>query len=217
MQALRGRRNPDNTLKSGREYRNAHEERVCTGLRARASHYSPRSGRRALLIVDMQQGLFNGPEKPYEGNRVLANINRLISRAREAGAPIFAARHTGPHGSPVEPGSPLSQLLPDMDVDAKRDTVFDKTRPNCFSGTGLAEWLADNAVGELVVVGMKTEYCIDTTCRAAADLGFQPILIADAHTCMDTPVLPAQTIIEHHNRTLNGPFVKLRTTSEFRF
>lgn len=179
--------------------------------------YTPRSGRRVLLIVDMQQGLFNGPENPYEGNRVLANINQLISRAREAGAPIFAARHTGPLGSPIEPGSPLSKLLPDIGVDTKIDTVFDKTRPNCFSGTGLAEWLADAGVGELVIVGMKTEYCIDTTCRAAADLGFQPILIADAHTCMDTPVLSAQAIIEHHNLTLNGPFVRLLSTAACQF
>lgn len=98
--------------------------------------YSPRSGRRALLIVDMQRGLFNGPEKPYEGDRILANINELISRARKAGAPIFAARHVGPQGSPIEPGSPLSQLLSDIAVDAEMDTVFDKTRPNCFSAPG---------------------------------------------------------------------------------
>jgi len=178
---------------------------------------SPSAERRALLVIGMQLGLFNGPEKPYEGDRVLANINQLIGRARGAGAPIFAARHTGPHGSPIEPGSPLSQLLPDIGVDAEMDTVFDKTRPDCFFGTGLREWLADTAVGELVIVGMKTQYCIDTTCRAAADLGFQPIPIADAHTCMDTPVLPAQAIIEHHNPTLNGPFVRLPNTANFQF
>lgn len=179
--------------------------------------HSPRSGRRALLIVDMQRGLFNGPDYPYQAERILANINQLIGRAREAGAPIFAARHTGPQGSPIEPGSPLSQLLPDVAVDAERDTVFDKVRPNCFFGTGLADWLSDAGVGELVIVGMKTEYCIDTTCRAAADLAFQPVLVADAHTSMDTPVLPASAIIEHHNLTLNGPFVRLLSTADCHF
>lgn len=179
--------------------------------------YSPRPGRRALLIVDMQRGLFNGPVKPYEGDRILANINQLIGKARKTGTPIFAARHTGPQGSPIEPGSPLSQLLPDVVVDADMDTVFDKTRPNCFFGTGLAEWLADAGIGELVIVGMKTEYCIDTTCRAAADIGFQPVLIADAHTCMDTPVLSAKSIIEHHNLTLNGPFARLLNTMDCQF
>ena len=53
------------------------------------------SPKRALLVIDMQVGLFHGPERPYDGERVLANINRLIGRAHEAGAPVFAVRHTG--------------------------------------------------------------------------------------------------------------------------
>ncbi|MCX5542781.1 isochorismatase family protein [Paraburkholderia sp. CNPSo 3076] len=64
--------------------------------------------RRALLIIDMQEGLFNGPNSPFEGQRVLANIKQLIAEARKARAPVFAARHVGPPGSPIEPGSPLT-------------------------------------------------------------------------------------------------------------
>ena len=176
-----------------------------------------RPKRPALLIIDMQVGLFNSPDNPYGRDRVLANINQLIQKAREAGAPIFAARHTGPLGSPIEPGSPLWQLLPDLKVDADADTVFDKTKSSCFLGTGLAERLAEAGVNELVIVGMKTQYCIDTTCRVAAELGFEPVLVADGHTCMDTPALPAKAIIEHHNATLNGPFVKLRNTADVQF
>ena len=177
----------------------------------------PQPQRRALLIVDMQVGLFNSPETPHHGAQVLANINELIGKARRVGASIFAARHTGPLGSPIEPGSPLTQLLPDLAIDALADTVFDKRRPTCFLGTGLADALRAASVDELVIVGMKTEYCIDATCRAAADLGFQPVLVADAHTSMDTPVLSAQSIIDHHNRTLNGPFVRLVSTAECEF
>ena len=178
---------------------------------------SPRTQRRALLIVDMQEGLFNGPEKPYERERVLANIKQLIAKARQAQAPIFAVRHTGPAGSPIEPGSPLTQLLPDMDLDSNADTIFDKTRPNAFAGTGLADWLRQAEIDEAVIAGMKTQYCIDTTCRAAADLGFRPVLISDAHTCMDTPVLSAKTIIDHHNTTLSGAFVRLVETRQCEF
>ncbi|MGK9176027.1 cysteine hydrolase [Yokenella regensburgei] len=173
--------------------------------------------RRALLVIDMQVGLFHGPDKPYEGARVLTHINQLIARAHEAGAPVFALQHTGPAGSPVEPGSPLTRLIAQLDIDESRDQVLVKTRPNGFAGTGLAELLHKASVDELVVVGMKTEFCVDTTCRAAADLGFKPILIADAHTTMDTAVLAAQTIIAHHNNTLNGPFVTLLSTDECLF
>lgn len=64
---------------------------------------------RALLVIDMQMGLFHGSDKPYHGAQILSNINRLIDKAHDAGVPIFIARHTGPAGSPIEPGSPLTQ------------------------------------------------------------------------------------------------------------
>lgn len=162
----------------------------------------------ALLIIDMQVGLYNGPEKPFERERVLDTINQLIRRARTAHAPIFAARHTGPAGSPIEAGSPFWQLWPGLEVDEARDHLFNKTRPSCFSGTDLAQQLAAAQVNELVIVGMKTQFCIDTTCRVAVELGFSVVLPEDGHTCMDTPALPARAIIEHHNATLAGAFVK---------
>lgn len=64
---------------------------------------------------------------------------------------------------------------------------------------------------------MKTEFCVDTTCRAAAGLGLRPILVADAHTTTDSPLLSAQAIIEHHNRTLGGAFAELLRTADCRF
>ncbi|ROL69319.1 cysteine hydrolase [Pseudomonas chlororaphis] len=173
--------------------------------------------RPALLIVDMQVGLFNGPDKPYQRERVLDNINQLIRRAHQAGAPIFAMRHTGPEGSPIAAGSPLWQLLPTLELDEQQDVLLNKARPSCFAGTDLAERLHAAQVNELVIVGMKTQYCIDSTCRASGDLGFAAVLVEDAHTCMDTPVLGAKGIIAHHNATLNGPFVRLAKTAEVQF
>ncbi|MGZ0717090.1 cysteine hydrolase family protein [Pseudomonas palleroniana] len=162
----------------------------------------------ALLIIDMQTGLYDGPEKPFERERVLGTINQLIQRARKAQAPIFVARHTGPEGSPIAAGSALWQLWPGLDVDPARDHLFDKTRPSCFLGTRLAQQLAAAQINELVIVGMKTQFCVDTTCRVAAELGFLVVLPEDGHTCMDTPALKAEAIIEHHNATLAGVFVK---------
>ncbi|WP_342611216.1 isochorismatase family protein [Burkholderia ambifaria] len=89
------------------------------------------SPKRALLVIDMQVGLFHGPDRPHDGERVLANINRLIRRAHEAGAPVFAVRHTGPAGSPIAPDAPLAALLPELAIDTAHDIVFDKTRSSC--------------------------------------------------------------------------------------
>ena len=171
----------------------------------------------ALLIIDMQVGLYDGTEKPFERERVLGTINRLIQRARTAHAPIFVARHTGPAGSPIEAGSPFWQLWPGLEVDEARDHLFNKTRPSCFLGTDLAQQLAAAQVDELVIVGMKTQFCIDTTCRVAVELGFSVVLPEDGHSCMDTPALSARAIIEHHNATLAGAFVKRVNAAKVEF
>ena len=177
--------------------------------------------RRALLVIDMQVGMFRGPEVPYQGDAVLARIVALVARAKAAGAPIFAARHTGPAGSPIEAGSARWQLLPELGLDAERDAsvarVFDKTRPSCFYRTPLAAWLDEAAIGEIVVAGMKTQYCVDTTCRAAADLRVRPVLVADAHTTMATPALSGRAIIEHQNATLHRTFAQLVTSDDCNF
>lgn len=175
------------------------------------------SCRKALLIIDMQVGLFHGAVPPFAGDRVLANINQLIANARSAGAPILAVRHTGPQGSPLAPDGPLTQLIPQMDVQSERDILFSKTRPNCFHETELAPLLRQRAIDELVVVGMKTEFCIDSTCRAAADGGWKVTLIADAHTTMDTAAISADAIVAHHNATLSAAFVTLSTAQAYSF
>ncbi|NWA41459.1 cysteine hydrolase [Pseudomonas reactans] len=171
----------------------------------------------ALLIIDMQTGLYDGPEKPFERERVLATINLLIQRARHVDAPIFVARHTGPAGSPIEAGSPLWQLWHGLEVDESRDHLFNKSRPSCFLGTNLEQQLRAAQVKDLVIAGMKTQFCLDTTCRVAVELGFSVVLPEDGHTCMDTPALKAEAIIEHHNATLAGAFVKRTCAAEVRF
>ena len=126
----------------------------------------------ALLIIDMQTGLYDGPDKPFERERVLDTINQLIRRARNANAPIFVARHTGPQGSPIAEGSPLWQLWQGLDVDESRDHLFNKTRPSCFLGTDLAQQLSAAQVNELVIVGMKTQLNRHSASRVDAELGF---------------------------------------------
>lgn len=171
----------------------------------------------ALLIIDMQVALYEGPDKPWQAELLLTRVNQLIARARAAGAPIFAARFAGPAGSPIAPGSKGWALHQRLDVDPERDRVFDKSRPSCFAGTHLDDWLREAGIDELVVAGLKTQYCVDSTCRAAGDLGYRVVLAEDAHSCMDTPALDAAAIIRHHNLTLSGPFARLVKVEDVSF
>lgn len=173
--------------------------------------------RAALLILDFQVGLFDGPERLYEKQRLLDNLNLLIAKARQADAPIYAARHTGPEGSPIARGSALWQVVPALALDPQHDRIFDKMAPSAFVGTDFQAQLQAAGVGRLVIAGLKTQYCVDSTCRAAAALGLRPVLVGDAHSCSDTSVLAARDIIAHHNLTLGGPFAKVVNTQDVLF
>lgn len=170
----------------------------------------------ALLILDLQVGLFHGPDKPWRGDALLHTINSLLAKARAAGAPVFLARHVGPTGSPLAPDSALTQLIPELDLDGS-ETIFEKQRPSAFIGTGLLETLKEAGSSGLVITGMKTQYCVDSTCRAARDLGVDTVLIEDGHTCSDTPLLSAEAIVAHHNATLAGPFCRLVKAADWVF
>lgn len=175
------------------------------------------SQHKALLVIDMQNGLFHASPAPFAAQSVLANINQLIGLAHQAHAPVFFARHAGPEGSPLAESSPLTQLIPELQIDAARDRVFVKKYPNCFRETELLAALKNADIKELAIVGMKSEYCVDTTCRAAADLGYRVALIEDGHTSVDNSVLSARQIIAHHNQTLAGPFVRRVASAAYIF
>lgn len=171
----------------------------------------------ALLVIDMQQGLFYGTPSPHASETVLSTLRQLIEKARQAGAPVFFARHIGPEGSPFSEQSPLTQLIPELEVHEEKDRVFTKRFPSCFRETDLQEQLRQKGIKRLIVTGMKTEFCVDTTCRAAAEQGFEAVLISDGHTTVNNDFLTAEQIIAHHNRTLSGPFVTLSTAADVQF
>jgi len=185
----------------------------------------------ALVIIDMQRGLLHGPVPPYDGAGVVRRIQALITQARRAGVKvIFVQHHAGPD-SPLAEGSAPWQLVAGLEP-APDDWRIGKMRPSMFHGTDLDQRLRSAGIHHLIIAGMQTEYCVDTSCRAAADLGYQVILAADGHTTLDPfalddarreeyapegSALPAASIIAHHNLTLAGPFATVLPCAEIRF
>lgn len=82
----------------------------------------------ALLILDIQVGLVHGPEKPWRCTELLETVNALMEKARSAGAPIFLARHIGPAGSPIEPGSPLTLIAQELKLQGG-EVIFESAGP----------------------------------------------------------------------------------------
>ncbi|PLR39526.1 cysteine hydrolase [Chimaeribacter californicus] len=170
---------------------------------------SESSVRQALLVIDMQNGLFFADPPPFGRDALLENINTLIDHFHQTGQPVVFIRHTGPAGSPIAEGTALWSLVADLHIDEQQDKMINKHRTGCFEETPLAAWLQAQDVGEVVITGLKTQYCIDTACRTAAGQGFRVVLAADAHSCMDTADLTASQIIRHHNTTLHGAFARV--------
>jgi len=170
----------------------------------------------ALLILDMQVGLFHGPDPLWRSAALLDAVNLLLDKAHQAGAPVFLARHVGPPGSPIEPGSPLTHLIDELRLQGD-EVIFEKHRPSAFAATPLAAWLRERGAEGVVIAGLKTQYCVDSTCRVARDLGLDAVLVEDAHSCSDTEVLSAEQIVAHHNATLAGPFCRLVRAADWNF
>ena len=157
---------------------------------------------RALLVIDVQKGMFSVPAfQPFDGEAVIGRIAQMIAAARASGMAIFFIQHDGGPGHPLSAdgaGFPFREEI----APQKDDTVIVKRQCSAFQDTALEEKLRAAGIDALIACGMQTEYCVDTAVRAAFERGFAVTLAADAHTTGDTAVLHAKDIIAHHNATL---------------
>jgi nicotinamidase-related amidase len=169
----------------------------------------------ALLIIDVQQGLCEGEHCAYGSRQVIARINQVSDKARSAGALVIFIQHESKSGY-LEFGTPAWQLADGLVV-APTDLRIRKTTPDSFHRTELADVLTQHAIVKLIICGMHTEFCVDTTARRALALGYPVILVEDGHTTEGNAHLSAPQIIAHHNATLTnissfGPRVQTVTT-----
>lgn len=160
--------------------------------------------KQTLLIIDAQQELMDGNEEEqgvYKKESVIANINKVIDKAVNENIPIVFIRDVD-----VANGEgPGFQVHQDINVPANA-TIFNKAATNSFYRTPLLEHLQNEKIEHLVIMGCKTEHCIDTAVRTATVNHFDVTLVADGHTTCDSPVLSAEQIIQHHNRILDGHY-----------
>ncbi|MBF7688235.1 isochorismatase family protein [Acinetobacter rathckeae] len=138
----------------------------------------------ALLIIDVQNDYFvNGKYPLHEPIAVLKNINALEHYFLNQNLPIIYIQHinNAPNATFFLKNSLGSQLHKGLLL-KNNSTIIIKEFPNSFLHTNLLTTLTELSVKRLVITGMMTHMCIDTTTRAAKDLGFDNILIHDATT-----------------------------------
>jgi nicotinamidase-related amidase len=174
----------------------------------------------ALVLIDLQNDYFPGGAMELVGaDHAVANSALLLQRFRKQSLPIFHIQHIandpeatfflpGTHGASIhESVSPLNG-----------EEVIVKHFPNGFRDTTLLEGLRATGISRLVFAGMMTHMCVDTTVRAASDLGFQCFLALDGCATTSLQLLDqtvgAKDVQLAFLAALNDGFATVRTTLE---
>jgi nicotinamidase-related amidase len=136
----------------------------------------------ALVLIDLQNDYFPGGSMELVGaESAVAQAASLLEAFRRRALPIFHIQHLAkrPGATFFLPGSTGAEIHASVRP-AAGERVVTKHFPNGFRETTLLEDLRAIGVSKLVVAGMMTHLCVDSTVRAAADLGFQCALAHDA-------------------------------------
>jgi nicotinamidase-related amidase len=173
-------------------------------------------------LIDAQESF---RQRPYFTERdlpaYLAAQNALIEACQLHQVPIVRIFHvdgpkTAQNAFALESGwvRPLEGLVP-----YEPAATFHKARHSALVGTGLDVWLTQNGIGRLIISGIRTEQCCETTARHASDLGFQVDFVTDATLTFDmqhedgTP-LPATDIKARTATVLKDRFAKICTVPQ---
>jgi len=139
----------------------------------------------ALIIIDMQKGMAR-PEAGARNNpQAEANIARLLTAWRAAGASVVHVRHISRDpASPFRPGQDGAEFQPAL-APLATEHVTEKNVPDAFANSGLERWLRQRGIAALVITGVSTNNSVEATARSAGNLGFQARVVADACFCFE--------------------------------
>ena len=149
----------------------------------------------ALLVVDVQNGVIEGA---HERDTVVANVGRLVEKARREGVPVVWVQHSDEQ---LARGSDGWRIVPEL-TPSDAEPLVEKSYGDSFEDTTLETVLSGLGVGRLVVVGAQTDACIRSTLHGAFVRGYDATLVSDAHTTEDQTAWgapPPDQVIAHTN------------------
>ena len=169
------------------------------------------SNKTAVLVIDVQVGQLEGKRPVKLGPETIANIRVVADKARKGGVPVIYVQDADMGGV----GSEQWHIHPDV-APQPGDLVIGKLQTDAFCETTLQEELDRLGVEHLVITGMRTEFCVDSTFRQAESRGYELTLVADGHTTSDNQVLTAEQTIAYNNHVL-GAFAHVVSANEITF
>ncbi|MCE7995254.1 MAG: cysteine hydrolase [Roseivirga sp.] len=154
--------------------------------------------KKALLIIDMQQGDFPPVKPRYQAELTIETIAQLVANFRSLDQPVVYIQHDGSAESVFMPGTSDWEIVSEL-TPRPADIIVSKSANNAFYRSELDELLKQLKVNELFVTGSATDFCVNATVQAGLSLDYQITVIANAHTTADRPKLGAQQVIDHYN------------------
>lgn len=136
----------------------------------------------ALIIIDVQNDYFSGGTMELDGmDAAAANCRSLLQRFRDRDEPLVHVQHLATREGatffvPGTSGADIHHSVAPLDG----ETLVVKHFPSAFRDTGLHQQLQQAGIDELVICGAMSHMCVDTTVRAAFDLGYRCRVVADA-------------------------------------
>lgn len=176
--------------------------------------------KKALLIIDVQNDYFPEGRNPLEQpEAAIKPIKNLLEYFRKQNLPVIYIQHVADaQGTFFVPDTNGVQIHHDIKPLAT-ETVIVKHYPNSFYETDLNHELVENGITDLIVCGMMTHMCIDTTVRAARDYGYKITLISDGCATKDLEwngvTIPAATVQNVFMASLDQKFADVITSTEF--
>lgn len=167
--------------------------------------------RTALLVIDVQQGLFHKSTPIYKAKTLLANIETLAARGHAAGALVIYVQHASDKVLPY--GSSDWQLHPGLHPEPG-DLLIGKQHGDAFEETTLQAELDARGIRQIVATGLVTHGCVKATCLGARARGYGVVLAADGHSSYSKD---AARLIEEWHAKLSMAGVLVQPTQEIVF
>ncbi|MBN6034783.1 isochorismatase family protein [Amycolatopsis sp. 195334CR] len=188
---------------------------------------------RALLVIDVQESFRQRDNwRHVSAPDIVERVNRLVTAARADGDLVVWVLHDEPGtGNVFDPASGFVRLMDGLEPEPG-EPLLHKTAHNAFTTTNLQQTLTARGVREVVVCGIRTEQCCETTARVASDLGYDVTFVTEAtattplghwtapvdrtadEVLADPRTLRVEEVIARTEYALAGRFATIRTIDE---
>jgi nicotinamidase-related amidase len=173
----------------------------------------------ALLLIDIQNIYFaEGNYKLYKPEEASLNAAKALDFFRKNSLPVIHIKHRFKTGKSEKENEQLCDIHENVKP-ITGETVIEKNYPSSFLKTDMLTELKKIGAEKLVVAGMMSHMCIDTTVRAAQDYGFEILLLEDCCTTKSLKLsgeeFDAQTVHKIFMASLDGTFAKVMKTDDF--